>query len=336
MSSVTALMDLFRHANTYIEKMGLTGLPRFEISLYSAAGGWIGQDGVAVDTQAVNALPTVGEAGLDVTGQQPLPDAVVVTAPLILDGLGLHQNLDAFAVFVPWLEAVAARKAVIGSACAGSLLLAGSGLLDGHRATTAWWLAALFGKHFPAVELTLDGLIVEDGQFITAGASTASYSLGLAILARLVDVRFASAMAKLFLIDPNRASQRVFMEQAPQIQLHPDPEVARIQQWIADNLESSIGLDTLADRFAMGKRTLIRRFKAALHETPVSYIQKLRIDRAKQLLEGTELGLEAIVPQLGYEDVSSFRKLFVQHTSLTPKAYRERFRSRNGCCPASP
>lgn len=333
MSSVTALVDLFRHANTYIEQMGLTGLPRFEVSLYSAAGGWVAQDGMAVQTLAVTALPAVGD---DSDAQGQLPDAVIVTAPLILDGQGLHRNLDAFAVFVPWLEVMAARKVVIGSACAGSLLLAGVGLLNGHRATTAWWLAALFGKHFPAVQLTLDGLIVEDGQFITAGASTASYSLGLAILARLVDARFASAMAKLFLIDPNRTSQRVFMDQAPQLQLHPDPEVARIQRWIADNLEAPIGLDTLADRFAMGKRTLIRRFKAALHETPVSYIQKLRIDRAKQLLEGTELGLEAIVPQLGYEDVSSFRKLFVQHTSLTPKAYRERFRSRHGCCPASP
>ncbi|MBT1445082.1 helix-turn-helix domain-containing protein [Shewanella sp. JM162201] len=324
MSSVAAFVDLFRHANTYINQLGLTGLPQFEVGLYSATGGWVGDGGLAVNTAPASSL-----AGLQ-------PDAVIISAPLILDGKGLHQALAEFAVFTPWLRDVAATGRPLASACAGSLLLAGTGLLEGRRATTAWWLAALFDKHFPGVELTLDRLIVDDGQFVTAGASTASYSLGLALLSRMVDVGFASAMAKLFLIDPNRSSQRVFMEQAPQIQLHPDPEVARIQEWIGANLGAPIGLDTLADRFAMGKRTLIRRFKAALHETPLSYIQKLRIDRAKQLLEGSELALEEIVPMLGYEDISSFRKLFVQHTSLTPKAYRERFRSQHGCCDASP
>lgn len=320
MSGVTAFLDLFRHANTYAERTGHAGVPTVEPRLYSARGGWVSVLGVGVESSPI--------AAMDVAQV----DALVITAPLILDGRDLHRELAAFGAFDGQIKALADRGVPIAACCAGTLLMAATGLLDSRKATTAWWLAPLFEQHFPAVTLSMESLVERDGPFFTAGASTASYSLGLALLEQLVDEHFALAMAKVFLIDPNRSSQRVFMDQVPLQPLHADPQVADIMRWISNNLTADLALESLAERFAMGKRTLIRRFKAALHDTPSSYIQKLRIDRAKRLLERTDLPLERILPELGYEDVSSFRKLFIQHTSLTPKAYREKFRPGDRCC----
>lgn len=320
MSGVTAFLDLFRHANTYVERTGYAGVPHVEPEVYSARGGWVSAEGIGIESVPVSALDLMQV------------DALVISAPLILDGRDLHRELASFKAFEDRIKALADNGVPVAACCAGAFLLAATGLLDGRKATTAWWLAPLFEQHFPEVRLSMASLVERDGLFFTAGASTASYSLGLALLEQLVDEHFAQAMAKVFLIDHNRSSQRVFMDQVPLQPLHNDPQVADIMRWISNNLTEDLALESLAERFAMGKRTLIRRFKAALHDTPSSYIQKLRIDRAKRLLERTDLPLERILPELGYEDVSSFRKLFLQHTSLTPKAYREKFRPGERCC----
>ena len=106
---------------------------------------------------------------------------------------------------------------------------------------------------------------------------------------------------------------------------HQDDRIAAVQLYLRKHLAEPLDLQQLAQRFAMSGRTLIRRFKSATGDTPMAWLQKLRIDKAKNLLETTLLPLEQLTQQVGYEDVSSFRKLFQQYTQMTPKAYRDHF-----------
>jgi transcriptional regulator GlxA family with amidase domain len=136
--------------------------------------------------------------------------------------------------------------------------------------------------------------------------------------------QIAAQMARIILVDPNRASQIPFMS-LQQLKGHKDEQIGKIQQWMQNNLSETFSLDELAERFSLTKRTLMRRFKQAVGDTPVNYLQRLRVEEAKRLLETSAISFEVIVNKVGYGDVSTFRKLFVQLTQLSPKVYRERF-----------
>ena len=136
--------------------------------------------------------------------------------------------------------------------------------------------------------------------------------------------QIAAQMARIILVDPNRASQIPFMS-LQQLKGHKDEQIGKIQQWMQSNLSETFSLDELAERFSLTKRTLMRRFKQAVGDTPVNYLQRLRVEEAKRLLETSAISFEVIVNKVGYGDVSTFRKLFVQLTQLSPKVYRERF-----------
>ena len=145
------------------------------------------------------------------------------------------------------------------------------------------------------------------------------------LVEHLYDERLSSQIAKIMLIEPNRTSQLPYMSlRAPNG--HQDELVQKIQSWMYKNIQRHISLDDISNRFAVTKRTLNRRFKKALDDTPVNYLQRMRVEEAKRLLESSNMTLENIVYQVGYEDVSSFRKLFTELAELSPRAYRERFK----------
>ncbi|CAM5224917.1 AraC family transcriptional regulator [Alishewanella longhuensis] len=126
------------------------------------------------------------------------------------------------------------------------------------------------------------------------------------------------------LTDPNRSSQIPYMDLSIG-QQHTDAVVKQIQAHLVKQLAEPFALEALAGQFHLSKRTLMRRFKAALKDTPLNYLQRLRIEHAKRLLETTNQPVEQIVLQVGYEDVSSFRKLFIAYTEFTPSQYRQKF-----------
>ena len=223
-----------------------------------------------------------------------------------------------------WLNLQKSRGTNIAANCSGTFLLAASGLLQGHRATTAWWLAEPFRKQFPEVELCLDQIVVEDRGIYTAGATTAYQNLCLELLKELGGQELMMACARLLLVDINRQSQIPYSS-LQMVRRHHDPMITAAQEWIERQLSSPISLERLADRFAVSRRTFIRRFKSATGTTPAAYIQNMRLEAAKRLLESSHLTVEAIVEKVGYSDSSSFRRLFDREVGLSPRAYRERF-----------
>ena len=212
----------------------------------------------------------------------------------------------------------------IATYCTGTFGLAQSGLLNDAPATTVWWMQNVFSEFFPRVQLRMDELVVEHNKVITGGATTSYFNVCMTLLEKLTNDIFARQMSKFFLLDKQRLSQQPFIDSSFVINKH-DQLVEDIQDWMLQHYPESFSLESLCDKFAVSKRTLIRRFKNACGDTPFNYLQKIRVEKAKHYLESSNLSLEQIVNKIGYEDTASFRKLFSSLTQLSPKNYRQRF-----------
>jgi transcriptional regulator GlxA family with amidase domain len=248
------------------------------------------------------------------------PDLVLV--PPVGDDV--LESLTPLRGFLPWIKTCSAGGARLISMCTGSFLLAETGLLNGRNATTHWAYADLFRRTYPKVNLLPERLIVDEGNFITAGAATSFLDLALYLLELYCGREAAILTAKVLLIEMGRYTQLPYTIFSTQ-KMHSDQRVLRIQQFIETHMARLITVDDLAKRAGMSTRNFDRRFRAAVGEAPVSYLQKLRIEKAKRLLETTDDSIAEIMLKVGYEDERSFRRLFSSLTELSPKAYRKRY-----------
>lgn len=251
-------------------------------------------------------------------------DAVLIPGSYAHQTAEICQVTALFAQHRDWFSRVEQQGSLIGAGCNGSFALAATGLLDGGDATTCWFLAEYFQQLFPQVRLQIAQTVSRSGSCYTAGATTAYLQLCLQLISQFEGARFSSQLAKILLVEPAFHSQAPFLS-VQQLVSHQDERIAAVQHYLRQHLAEPLDLQQLAQHFAMSGRTLIRRFKSATGDTPMAWLQKLRIDKAKNLLETTNLSLEQLTQQVGYEDVSSFRKLFQQYTKMTPKAYRDHF-----------
>jgi transcriptional regulator GlxA family with amidase domain len=163
------------------------------------------------------------------------------------------------------------------AACIGTFVMAESGLLDGHHATTTWWLAPLFRKRYPRVLLDESNMIVKSGRFVTAGAALSHMDLAL-WLVRGVSPQLASLTAKYLIVDA-RPSQSAYA--LTDHLVHADPIVQRFERWARGRLTQGFSLDEAARAVGSSKRTLARRMQSVLGRTPLSYVQSLRMERAR-------------------------------------------------------
>ncbi len=226
---------------------------------------------------------------------------------------------------INWISQIDRTKTIVSAACNGNLLLAASGILNGKRATTHWSLVPRLRSEFSQVLLEPEKIIVDNTDIISAAGVTAFYNLGLHIIQRFINAEISLACAKIFLVDAGRKLQSPY--QIYQVsKSHGDEEIVEAQNWLEAHLEDEISVDELAQKVNLGQKTFQRRFKKATGETPLLYIQKLRIETAKRLLEsGTYKTFHEITWKVGYNDASSFHKRFKLETGLTPAEYRSKF-----------
>lgn len=226
---------------------------------------------------------------------------------------------------INWISQVDHTKTIVSAACNGNILLAASGILNGKRATTHWSLIPRFKTEFSQIQLEPEKIIIDNTDIISAAGVTAFYNLGLHIIQRFINAEIALACAKIFLVDAGRKLQSPY--QIYQIsKSHGDKEIVEVQNWLESNFQDEISVDQLAQKVNLGQKTFLRRFKKATGETPLVYLQKLRIETAKRLLEsGTYKTFYEITWKVGYNDVSSFHKRFKHETGLTPAEYRSKF-----------
>lgn len=223
-----------------------------------------------------------------------------------------------------WVQAQHGTGALICSICAGAFPLAQTGLLNGRPATTHWALAEDFAKTFPEVHVDEEKLIIDDGDIITAGGLMAWTDLGLRLIARFLGTAVMLETARLFLIDPGEREQSYYNLFFPNLS-HGDGNVLKAQRWLQANYHSPASVPDMASIAGLGDRTFLRRFRAATGHNPSDYLQRLRINKAREQLELTTNGVESIAAEVGYMDAPTFSKLFQKVVGLSPSEYRRRF-----------
>ena len=212
-----------------------------------------------------------------------------------------------------------ATGAMLAASCASTFLLTETGLLDGRRATTTWWLAPLFRQRYPAVELLTEEIVVADWPIATAGAAMAQMDLMLAVVSRFGGPGLAKACANYLLLDERR-SQAPFM--AINYLAGQDPRIARAEKWVRDNIARDFAIEELADAVALAPRTFARRMAATCGVSPIQFVQRIRLEIARFLLETTRLSVDEIARRVGYAEPSTLRRLIRRDTKHSPGHFR--------------
>lgn len=275
---------------------------------------------------ARDGIPPRNALGLQIIPQQGLGPADIV----IVADLAFTAEFDPrgrWPVETAWLRQRYDSGAVVCSVCTGTLALAEAGLLDGETVTTHWAASDLIARYYPTIRLAPQRILTAAGdgdRILTAGGTSAWSDLALYLIARFSSGTEAVRTAKIFLLGDHSEGQLPFAG-ARKAQSHDDAIVAEAQVWIADHYHSSKPVAFMITRSGLAPRTFLRRFKTATGYTPTEYVQTLRIEEAKQLLETGTLSVEAIGFEVGYEDPNFFRRLFKRMTGVTPARYRLRF-----------
>lgn len=217
-----------------------------------------------------------------------------------------------------------ARGAWILSVCSGSFTLAQSGILDGRRATTHWMHAEELARRFPALEVDPDVLFVQDGTIVTSAGTAAGIDACLHIVRTELGAAAANVVARRMVVPPQRHGGQAQYVQSPVPAVRAD-SFAEVTEWMLDNLDRDLSVDQLARRALMSPRTFARRFRADLGTTPAAWLNRQRLLRAQQLLEQSDLPMEAIAAEVGFGTAAVMRHHFTRVLQVTPASYRRAF-----------
>lgn len=243
---------------------------------------------------------------------------------IIASATYIEQILEKHPELVSWIGRHYNQGAHVASICTGVFLLAETGLLDGKSATLHWGFADMFKKKYPKVALRQDKMFIDHGRLYCSAGVSAGMDLSLYLVEKFYGRQSAIESAKTMILDYGRETQAPY-SCLMDSQKHTDPIVTKAQKWLEQHHTTSIDYDWLAKKFQVSRRSLERRFKQAIGVTPLGYLQQLRVQTAKRLLEEGSRTFNEITYQVGYEDISFFRKIFIRLTGLRPKEYRQRF-----------
>ena len=301
---LSAILDGLQTANELIEMTGLA-VPQFEVKIV----------GMRKTVRTGHGL----KVPIEQMGRQT-PECVIVPAiacktPVTLKPARARPDVrDAAKALREWAN----DGATLSAACAGTFVLAESGLLNRQHATTTWWLAPMFRKRYPLVLLDESAMVVKSGNVVTAGAALGHMDLALWLI-RSVSPQLASLTANYLIVD-SRPSQTAYA--LTDHLIHSDPVVHLFERWARARLARGFSLDSAAKAVGASKRTLTRRLHSVLGKSPMSYFQSLRVERAVHLLKTSKASVEEIAAQVGYMDGRTLRLLLRQRLNLGVKQIR--------------
>lgn len=308
-SSIMGPMDMFLQAGVFWNGiMGEDITPQFSVTL------------VSLDGKALK-----NHSGVTVTphcSMHNIEKADIVIIPS--EGFNFEVEDKDFQQRVEWVRKMYDKGAMVASSCTGAFLLAETGLLNNKSATTHWGLSKMFKNNYPNVELREDLIVVDEGRVFTAGGVTADLNLSIYIINKLCGREVAMQTSRCTLVDLNKTHQ------SPHISFileknHGDVDILESQNYIEKNFQKNLSIPFLSKKLSMSERNYNRRFKEATSETAINYIQKLRVEKAKKLLESRRISFDEISYKVGYENTSYFRKLFKKTTGLSPNEYKKKF-----------
>ncbi|MEP2771508.1 MAG: helix-turn-helix domain-containing protein [Fulvivirga sp.] len=308
LSNLEATYKMFTMANSFLEKQGAQ--PLFKVQLV----------GINLETRVSNGVfkvtPDVTIKTLDKT------DLIIIPA---IHGDYAHA-VEANKSFTPWIVRQYHQGAQVASLCIGAFLLASTGLIDEKDCATHWLAADEFRRMFPKVNLIDDKIITDENGIYTSGGAYSSLNLNLYLIEKFVGRDMAVLHSKIFEIDIERDSQSPFIIFKGQKD-HTDEEVKQAQEYIEQHFMDKITVDRLSEKFALGRRTLERRFKKSTSNTIIEYIQRVRVEAAKKELEKGQKTVSEVMFDVGYSDAKAFRDIFKRIAGMSPIDYRNRYRN---------
>ncbi|PLT89208.1 AraC family transcriptional regulator [Sinorhizobium medicae] len=305
-AAVLGMTDLLTAADGFARKMHAIDHPLLRVSH------WTREDGRAAPERLFDSDPGIG-------GSRP---TVIVIPAGLGDPLPEHEAK----FYADWLLSEHSRGAALCSICKGAFLLGETGLLAGRTVTTHWTYEEQLASRFPDIKVNTDRLIIDDGDILTAGGVMAWIDLSLILIERFLGPNIMVETAGAFLVDPPGRKQSYYRGFSPRLN-HGDDSILKVQHWLQLTGGKEMRLAALAEQAGLEPRTFMRRFQKATGHTAGEYVQRLRINRARDLLQLTRDPIDSIAWDVHYSDPSAFRRIFTRIIGLSPTEYRRRFRA---------
>jgi transcriptional regulator GlxA family with amidase domain len=292
-TGLTVTLDAMGIANRFAQRMSKRSL--FEVSIVGVRK--------RVRTGQGFVIPAQDAASVSKPDWVIVPALTTSTPESLIPALERKDVRQAVKLLLEWHG----KGAHIAGSCIGSFVLAETGLLDGHEATTTWWLAPLFRQRYPKVSLDESRMLVPSGRLVTTGAAMGHLDLALWLIRR-ASPDLAEVVSRYLLADI-RSSQAPYI--IPNHLAQADPLIVRFERWAREHLKEGFSLQDAANALATSPRTLQRRCQTVLGKSPLDYFQDLRVERARSLVQGG-VDLEEIAAEVGYADGATLRTLLRQ------------------------
>ncbi|WP_420320972.1 GlxA family transcriptional regulator [Flagellimonas sp.] len=310
LSSVVGPFKILTAANQFLKQIGASEDDFFDVHLVGLDEGSTLYEGLF----SIHCDSTISD--IDKT------DLILIPA---LRPDKLVEDLDDNKDFVPWiLNQRNKHNAEVASMCMGAFVLAQTGLVDGKQCATHWAAMELFKKMFPKVLLVSNKIVTDEDGIYSSGGAFSFLNLMLHLVEKYCGRGTAIYISKFFEIDMDRVDQNQFAIFQGQKD-HDDVAIKEAQSYIESNVKDKISVEELAKKYAISSRNFVRRFKKATQNTPLEYIQRVKIEAAKRSLESTEQNVNEVMYQVGYADQKAFRTVFKKYAGLSPVAYKTKY-----------
>jgi transcriptional regulator GlxA family with amidase domain len=269
--------------------------------------------------------PVVSSSGLRVLPDMILSlDTPAVFDTLLVAGAPHFGELSIDPSLLDWLRQHAPKSRRFGSVCTGAMVLAASGLLDGRRITTHWAIAEQLGRRFPEIRIEIDALHVRDGQLRTAAGVTAGLDLALALVEEDLGHEIAKKVASQLVMFFKRPGGQLQFSRRGEANPVGRSALQEIQRWVMSNPAADASMAALAARAGLSPRHFARLFRLEIGLTPSAWVETVRIDAARRMLEAGERPKQAAA-DCGFGDIDTFRRAFQRQVGVTPAEYRRRY-----------
>ncbi|MFX0581232.1 GlxA family transcriptional regulator [Nocardia nepalensis] len=298
------------------------------MDIFGAANAVIGAPVYRMVTASPRAGAISVEGGVTMNIEHSLPEIACGTdeidTMIVIGGNGAFAS-SVSADVVRELPAIARRSRRVAAVCAGSLLLAAAGLLDGYHATTHWGSCGVLAERFPRVIVEPDRIYVNDRNRWTSAGVTASIDLALALVEEDHGSEVAQLIARWFVVFTRRPGGQAQFSAQLRAQPARTPAIRAVQQWLPDHLDEDLSVAALASRAGLSERAFARAFRTETGSTPAAFVENLRVEAARRLLETTDMTVAAIAKAVGYKHGETLHRVFARQLSTTPDRYRQHF-----------
>jgi transcriptional regulator GlxA family with amidase domain len=307
--TIIAPYNMFKMANTFHQRLNGLNKPLFRIDIIG-----ITEEPVTYQ-QIFTVKPTASIESIQKTD-------LIIISPISGD---LEKGVKDNQVFVDWIKQQRIENdAALASLCKGAFLLAETGLMNGKNCATHWTAHDLFREKYPLVNLIPESIICEDNGIYSSGGAYSILNFTLYLIERYFGRETSIWTSKISEIEFDRISQSEFIIFSGQKE-HLDEPIKKAQEYIESNYENKLNIEQISDRVHLNNRSFLRRFKKATSNTPLEYIQRVRVEAAKKKLESTNNTIMEVMFSAGYNDEKAFRTTFKKHSGLSPKEYQKKY-----------